>query len=495
MAETGARPTIVWFRNDLRLADNPALRAAAGGPVLAVYVLDDETPDLRRLGGASRWWLHGSLAALDAALAAKGGRLLFFRGSADAVIPALAAAANAQAVVWNRRYDEAERAQDARIKAQLKAAGVNATSFNSHLLNEPWEIESKAGAPLKVFGAYWRAALSKGPPPEPLPEPSTLAAAVPAELIGGPMALEALGLKPSHPNWATEMEVLWRPGEASAREALQAFLATAAKSYGDRRNRPDIQGTSRLSPHLRFGEIGPRQVWHAARHALESGRSTASEGDVDKFLSEIGWREFAHHLLFHFPALATRNFQPRFDAFPWRDSPDALEAWRRGLTGFPIVDAGMRQLWRTGWMHNRVRMVTASFLVKHLLIDWRRGEDWFWDTLLDACPANNPASWQWVAGSGADAAPYFRVFAPVLQGEKFDPSGDYVRAFVPELARLPAAYIHKPWEAPRQVLVQAGVALGQTYPLPIIKHEVGRERALAAFKSIAAERDTFADAS
>ncbi len=283
------------------------------------------------------------------------------------------------------------------------------------------------------------------------------------------------------------METCWTPGEAGAQDALAAFLDSKAKGYGERRNRPDIEGTSRLSPHLRFGEIGPRQVWSAARHGVESGQSVASESDIDKFLSEIGWREFSHHLLFQFPDLATKNFQSRFDAFPWRDDPAAFDAWKRGQTGFPIVDAGMRQLWRTGWMHNRVRMIVASFLVKHLLIDWRRGEEWFWDTLLDACPANNAASWQWVAGSGADAAPYFRVFAPVLQGEKFDPDGDYVRAFVPELARLPATYIHKPWESPHPIRARAGITLGETYPFPIIKHELGRERALAAFQSLSPE--------
>ncbi len=399
--DDAARPAIVWFRNDLRLADNPALSAAADRPCLAIYILDDSTPGLRRMGGASRWWLHHSLASLAADLKAKGGELTILRGAAEDIVMELATAVQARSVHWNRRYDAAERGQDERIKARLKAAGVDAISHNAALLHEPWEVASKSGGPLKVFSPYWRAALAKGPPPLPLPAPQRLVAApFPSGLHARPLPLEALGLTPTKPNWAAEMETSWKPGEAGAQEALAEFIDAKAKGYGDRRNRPDIEGTSRLSPHLRFGEIGPRQIWYAARHGVDSERSNASESDIDKFLSEIGWREFSHHLLFQFPELATKNFQSRFDAFPWRDDPEAFRAWTLGRTGYPIVDAGMRQLWRTGWMHNRVRMIVASFLVKHLLIDWRRGEEWFWDTLLDACPANNAASWQWVAGSG-----------------------------------------------------------------------------------------------
>ncbi len=487
-AGDAARPSIVWFRNDLRLADNPALSAAADGPCLTLYIVDDSTPGLRRMGGASRWWLHHSLQSLSDNLRAKGGELLILQGEAEELILDLAAAVRARGVHWSRRYDEAERGQDERIKTRLKAAGIPAVSHNAHLLHEPWEVVGKSGGPLKVFSPYWRAAQAKGPPPSPLPAPDRLVAApFPSGFGASSISLDALNLRPTKPNWAAEMETCWTPGEAGAQKALADFLDSKAKGYGERRNRPDIEATSRLSPHLRFGEIGPRQVWSAARHAVESGHGRASESDIDKFLSEIGWREFSHHLLFQFPKLATQNFQSRFDAFPWRDDPAAFEAWTKGRTGFPIVDAGMRQLWRTGWMHNRVRMIVASFLVKHLLIDWRRGEEWFWDTLVDACPANNAASWQWVAGSGADAAPYFRVFAPVLQGEKFDPNGDYVRAFVPELDRLPATYIHKPWEAPHPIRVRAGITLGETYPFPIIQHEAGRDRALAAFQSLSSE--------
>jgi deoxyribodipyrimidine photo-lyase len=291
-----------------------------------------------------------------------------------------------------------------------------------------------------------------------------------------------LRLRPTKPDWAGGLRAAWTPGEAGARAALQAFLSDRATTYPADRDRPALPATSRLSPHLRFGEISPRAVWHAARHAAATGEVDAAA--IDKFLSELGWRDFSWHLLFHNPDLATRNVDTRFDAFHWRDDPAGLAAWRRGQTGYPIVDAGMRELWTTGYMHNRVRMIAASFLIKHLLIDWRQGESWFQDTLCDADPASNPASWQWVAGSGADAAPYFRIFNPILQGEKFDAAGDYVRRWVPELARTPAAFIHKPWTAPRAMLDKAGVRLGVNYPAPIVDHAAARERALAAWRAI-----------
>jgi deoxyribodipyrimidine photo-lyase len=490
VAAPPAGPVIVWFRNDLRLADNPALThaAAAGGPVLAVYVHDDASAGLRPRGGASRWWLAGSLEALSAGLEAIGGRLHVFRGAASNIIPRLAEAVGASAVVWNRRYAAAERTLDTAIKAALKAQGVHAASFNANLLNEPWEVRSKAGTPIKVFTPFWRAARERGEPPAPSPAPKALRALSLPGVVGiDPVSIGSLDLRPRRPDWAREIAAIWTPGEAAARAALGRFLEVSAKGYGDNRNRPDKVSTSRLSPHLAFGEVSPRQVWHAARAAQESGLTNARAYDIDKFLSEVGWREFSYHLLDQFPALANANFQAKFEAFPWRDDPAALEAWRRGKTGYPIVDAGMRELWRTGWMHNRVRMIAASFLVKHLLIDWRKGEEWFWDTLLDADPANNAASWQWVAGSGADAAPYFRIFAPVLQGEKFDPNGDYVRRYVPEIAKLPNDVIHKPWMAPHPVLARAGIVLGRDYPQPIVIHEAARARALAAFKSISAE--------
>ncbi len=490
IAGPAGAPVIVWFRTDLRLADNPALAFAAksGQPVLPIYIHDAKPAALRPLGGASKWWLAMSLEALDASLKALGGGLVVVTGDAQPVIETLVTATGACAVVWNRRYGQAERAEDSRIKSLLASAGVHAQSFNSHLLHEPWQVASKAGTPIKVFTPFWRAARERGEPDAPTPAPKALTFHAFAGAAGvRPVAVEALDLKPTRPNWAREMAALWTPGEAGARRSLGRFLDGAVRGYGENRNRPDMASTSRLSPHLAFGEIGPRQIWHATKAAFESGQTPARAYDVDKFLSEVGWREFSYHLLYHFPDLPHRNFQPRFDAFPWRSDEAAFTAWTKGRTGYPIVDAGMRELWRTGWMHNRVRMVVASFLIKHLLIDWRKGEAWFWDTLLDADPANNAASWQWVAGSGADAAPYFRIFAPVLQGEKFDPNGDYVRTYVPELAKLPTAFIHKPWEAPHPVLARAGIELGRTYPHPIVAHESARDRALAAFKSISAE--------
>ncbi len=481
---------VLWFRNDLRLADNPALSAAlsTGQPILPIYVLDDETPGLRKLGGASRWWLHRSLEHLAQALKDCGNTLHLFKGPAEAVVLDIVQATNVSAVLWNRRYDEAERKLDAAIKERLKTAGLDAKSFNSHLLHEPWEVTSKAGTPMKVFTPFWRAARERGEPSPPLPAPVDIPPAMLPSATGfKPLRLADLALKPTSPNWAVQMESLWQPGEAGARHNLGLFLDSAIDGYGENRNRPDFRSTSRLSPHLRFGEISPRQIWASAKMAVDSGSSAGKPYDFDKFLAEVGWREFSYHLLYQFPQLASANFQARFDAFPWQNKTEYLTAWQQGRTGYPIVDAGMRELWRTGWMHNRVRMIVASFLIKHLMVDWRLGEDWFWDTLVDADPASNAASWQWVAGSGADAAPYYRIFAPVLQGEKFDPKGDYVRHFVPELAGLPNEVIHKPWEATHPVLARAGIRLGTHYPFPIVAHGEARDRALAAFKSLSTE--------
>lgn len=475
--------SLYWFRDDLRLGDNPALAAAvAHGPVLCLYVLD-EAQQRRQLGGASRWWLSRSLAALSSELQAKGGELVLMRGDPAEIIPAVASACAVSLVTWNRRYEAAAIALDTALKAELAGTGIKVESFNANLLNEPWEVTTTAGTPMKVFTPYWRAARAKGEPPAPRPAPRRIAALpLPAELKSRAVSLESLGLAPTEPDWAGGLREAWTPGEAGAKTALVDFLDGPINGYGTNRDRPDKPATSRLSPHLRFGEISPRRLWHAAQatgHA-ESGLSA----DFDKFLSEIGWREFSYHLLFHNPGLATANYNSRFDDFPWRSDDEALRAWQRGQTGYPIVDAGMRQLWTTGWMHNRVRMITASFLIKHLLIDWRAGEAWFWDTLVDADPANNPASWQWVAGSGADAAPYFRIFNPVTQGEKFDPKGAYVRRWVPEIAGLDDRDIHQPWKAGADRLEAAGITLGETYPKPIVALDFGRRRALDALATL-----------
>ncbi|MGD9923608.1 MAG: deoxyribodipyrimidine photo-lyase [Pseudorhodoplanes sp.] len=469
---------IVWFRDDLRLGDHPALTAAArAGTLTCLYLLDQDSAGLRAHGGASRWWLAQSLRALDANLRKLGQRLVLRRGKAADVIPSLAHECGATHVYWNRRYDRAGIAADEAVIAALKARGVTGGTFPGSLLVEPGKLLNKDGGPLRVFTPFWKRVLSLGDPRRPLPAPKRL----PPPLDIASSHLEDWHLEPTMPDWAGGLRATWTPGEAAARQRLADFLDTI-RGYADERDRPDRPSTSRLSPHLRFGEVSAGEVFHAARFAAEKG--DAPSRDIEKYLSELGWREFSYHLLHHFPDLATKNLQPRFDAFPWRSDDAALKAWQRGQTGYPIVDAGMRELWHTGWMHNRVRMVVASFLIKHLLIDWRLGEQWFWDTLVDADPANNTASWQWVAGSGADAAPYFRIFNPILQGERFDPNGDYVRQWVPEIAALPDRFIHKPWMATPLELAEAKVTLGKTYPAPMVDHDLARKRALAAFDRI-----------
>lgn len=477
-------PALVWFREDLRLADNPALAAAieSGAPVACLYLLDETSPEIRPLGGAARWWLSGSLAALAEALESRGGRLLVMRGAAREAIPEAVSALGASAVFWNRRYG-AEREIDAALKASLKADGIKATSFNARLLCEPGEVRTKTGGSYRVFTPFKNACVALDPPPRPLPAPGRIPAAeIPAALADRALAIADLALEPTAPDWAGGLRATFTRGEAGARARLAAFVDGPLAGYAERRNRPDVDSTSMLSPHLRFGEISPRQIVHAALHARDSG--SVGGDDYDTLRAELAWRDFSHQLLFETPDMARTNLQRAFDAFPWREDEAALVAWQRGRTGYPLVDAGMRQLWTTGFMHNRVRMVVASFLVKHLLIDWRRGEDWFWDTLCDADAANNAASWQWVAGSGMDAAPYYRIFNPVIQGTRFDPKGDYVRRYVPELARLPSRFLHAPWEAPRNVLEEAGIRLGETYPLPIVVHEKARDRALEALATM-----------
>jgi deoxyribodipyrimidine photo-lyase len=478
MAAKTTAPCIVWFRDDLRLSDHSALHEAArtGSPVICLYALDETLPSpARPLGGAARWWLAQSLRALQASLDAIGAPLILRKGPAAKIVIELARESGATAVFWNEIAQAPEQAVADRVAAGLAAIGVASHRFPSDLLATPARIRNKEGRGLRVFTPFWKRVQALGAPPEPLPAPRALKA------VSGIASdrLEDWGLEPSRPDWAGGLRETWNPGEKSARARLAKFLKTGLAGYSGDRDRPDRAGTSGLSPHLRFGEISPRQIWHAARFAADE--RPALSGDAEKFLSELGWREFCRHLLCDVPELASRNLQPQFDAFPWRRDAKALSAWQRGRTGYPIVDAGMRELWHTGVMHNRVRMVVASFLAKHLLIDWREGEAWFWDTLVDADPGSNPANWQWVAGSGADAAPYFRVFNPILQGEKFDPDGGYVRRWVPELARLPDQLIHQPWSAPPLELAAAGVELGKDYPRPIIDHKVGRERALAAY--------------
>jgi deoxyribodipyrimidine photo-lyase len=466
----------MWFRDDLRLEDNPALStaAASGRPVVCLYLHDEESPGVRRLGGAARWWLAGSLAALGTALAQRGSRLVLRRGAAVEVVPSLAVEVGASTVMFNRRYDPSGIAADRAAEAELAQRGIAVESFQASLLYEPGVVHGRAGQPFRTFASFVRAAGAQGEPRAPLKAPARF---MPGK--GSGERLEDWRLEPRAPDWAGGLRETWIRGEAAAQARLAAFIDEGLAGYAAGRDRPDFDATGRLSPHLRFGEISPFQVWHAVRHAFET--SHGKQLDIGKFLSELRWREFCWHLLFHYPKLNRHNLQTRFDAFPWRSDAAGLTAWQHGQTGYPIVDAGMRQLWRTGWMHNRVRMVVASFLTKHLLIDWRAGEAWFWDTLVDADAASNPANWQWVAGSGADAAPYFRIFNPVLQGQKFDPLGTYVRRYVPEIAPLQDILIHEPWVAPGSALAQAGIKLGTTYPKPIVDHATARSRALAAF--------------
>jgi deoxyribodipyrimidine photo-lyase len=468
--------TLVWFRQDLRLKDNPALfEAARNGKVLPVYILEDpvQVGDSHPLGDASRWWLHHSLKALSESL----GGLVLLRGDARLLIPKLAREAGAGAVYWNRCYEPQAIERDSQIKADLKAARHEVKSFKASLLFEPWELETKTGSPFKVYSPFWRAALLN-PVAEPLPEPENLETAGFCESDH----LEDWSLLPAHPNWAAGFETVWRPGEQGADRRLDGFLAEGLEGYGALRNRPDLPNVSRLSPHLHFGEISPRQIWHRTREYVQTRDRIGN--DADKFLSEIGWREFSHHLLYHFPALPSQNWRPAFDAYPWRDSPQDLKAWQQGQTGYPIVDAGMRELWQTGYMHNRVRMIAASFLVKHLRQHWHHGEAWFRNTLVDADLANNSASWQWVTGSGADAAPYFRIFNPMSQGAKFDPEGSYVRKWLPELKHLDTAHLHAPFNAPDVVLERAGITLGKTYPKPIVEHFAARAAALSGYGAV-----------
>lgn len=478
--------SLVWFRRDLRLAGNPALQAALarGQPIVPVFILDDADAGAWAPGAASRWWLHGSLEQLSAALNKMGSRLVLRRGPAQSVLESLTEETRAGAVFWNRCYEPSATRRDARIKAALSRRAV-VQSYNAALLCEPWTLANRQGAPYRVFTPFRRALFAGEPGERPADAPKSIPA--PAIFPAGD-DLASWRLRPETPDWAGGLRQMWQPGERAASERLSAFLDGPLTAYHEKRDFPAIDGTSRLSPHLHFGEIGPHQVIQAVRTRAVALTGNPLPQWADTFLAEIAWREFSHHLLFHFPELPTAPLRAEFASFPWEDDPRALSAWQRGRTGYPIVDAGMRQLWTTGWMHNRVRMIVASFLVKDLLQPWRLGADWFWDTLADADLANNAANWQWVAGCGADAAPYFRIFNPALQGAKFDPGGHYVRRWVPELARLPDKLIHTPWAARPIDLADAGITPGKTYPLPIVDHAHARIRALSAFGRIQEDR-------
>jgi deoxyribodipyrimidine photo-lyase len=472
---------IAWFRRDLRLADNPALAAACerAQRVIALYVHDPDAEGEWCPGAASNWWLHHSLGQLDASLRAKGSALVIRRGPALDALLSLARETGATQVYWNRLYDPALVARDSRVKGALREAGIACESFNSALFFEPWEVRTGQGGPYRVFTPFWKACrvrldmqLAPLPAPERIDGPAVSPASVP---------LAELRLRPAIA-WDAGLKAAWQPGERGALERLEWFARSALDRYEAGRNRPDQDWVSRLSPFLHFGEIGPRQCLAATRNALVDAPSAGHS--TESFLRELVWREFAHHLLHHFPSTTNAPLDPRFEGFPWEPNETFLRAWQRGRTGYPIVDAGMRELWTTGWMHNRVRMVVASLLTKNLRQHWLEGARWFWDTLVDADLANNTFGWQWTSGCGADAAPYFRIFNPVLQAERYDPERSYIRRWVPELARLPDSYIHRPWQAPDATLAAAGVRLGVDYPRPVVDLPASRQAALDAYARI-----------
>lgn len=460
-------PVILWFRNDLRLHDNPALRAAAdaGRPVIPVYLKESPATGFRPRGAASNWWLHHALHDLAENLSNKGSRLILLDGGDPLeTFSSLLKQTGAGEIWWNRRYDPLGVKVDTALKKKLPAK-----SFRGNLLFEPHEVETQSGDFYKVYTPFFKAVCAKGPPQEPLPEPRELPApdAWPAS-----KDLEDWNLLPSIP-WDAGFHDAWDPTASGARRQAKSFLAEAAGEYKKQRDFPARPSTSRVSPYLHFGQISSRALWHDAREAEDSGDVSGS--GVEAWLRQLVWRDFATHLLFHQPQLETKPMQAKFAGFPWESNKQAFRVWSRGQTGYPIVDAGMRELWATGWMHNRVRMITASFLVKDLLLHWREGEAWFWDTLVDADPANNIFGWQWTAGCGADAAPYFRIFNPILQSKKFDPDGAYIRKWVPELRDMDSQDIHAPWESKNPP---------KNYPPPMVDHAKARDRALEALSSL-----------
>ncbi len=465
-----ASATLVWFRHDLRLHDRPELLAAAAlGPVVPVYVhAPDEDGDWAP-GAASRYWLHRALQDVSEQLRARGSRLIVRAGASARELAQVTAETAARRVVWSRSWSPAAAARDEAVAAMLRASGAEVVIEPANLLVPPDGVSTAAGEPYRVFTPFWRRCQEELAIAPPRPAPLRLP---PPDRWPRSLELHSLGLEPQ-PDWAGGIRAAWLCSELGGRAALADFLDTALDGYGADRDRPDRPGTSRLSPYLHFGQLSVREVWHALAGAMGEG--------PERFRAELGWREFAHHLLHHFPHTVDQPLQPRFAKFPWQPDEALLVAWQRGQTGYPMVDAAMRELWVTGWMHNRARMLVASFLIKHLLQPWQSGARWFWDTLVDADLANNTLGWQWTAGCGADAAPFFRIFNPLAQGPKFDPEGAYVRRWLPALEQLPTRFIHAPWTATEAVLRSARVRLGENYPWPIVDHGQARAAALAAF--------------
>ena len=478
-----ASTTVLWYRQDLRVSDHDALLDACDrGPVVPVFVWNPDTEGAWAPGGASRWWLDRSLRALEAELVRRGSRLVVRTGDAAAELQAVARECGARRVACSRRFEPAAMQDEERVHEALERAGIAFDRVGANLLYDPFEIRSGSGTPYKVFTPFWKMCRSRGEPDRPRAAPERIPA--PAKWPTG-VPVDALGLAPTIP-WAGGLAEAWIPGEVGGRARLAAFVAAPIGHYAGQRDIPGIAGTSMLSAHLHFGEVSPREAWHAAGDAMR-GRGADFAANAEKFRAELGWREFGAHVLANSPRTSDDPLRMEFRRFPWRMDAAKLRAWQRGRTGYPFVDAGMRELWHTGWMHNRVRMVVASFLVKHLLMDWMHGARWFWDTLVDADLASNTLGWQWAGGCGADAAPYFRIFNPVTQGEKFDPTGAYIRRWVPELASVPDEYLHAPWEAPPLALSMSGVTLGVDYPHPIVDHVQARADALAALQTISAK--------
>lgn len=465
-----SKKAIFWFRNDLRLADNPALVAAAEyGEIIPVYILDDETAGQWKIGGASRWWLHHSLQSLSNDISKHHSGLIIRCGESQKILDELLEKTDASAIFWNRRYEPWGIEQDKTIKQTFKDRGLTVESSNGSLLFEPWEVSTKSGEYYKVFTPFWKQCRQLPPPSTPLAVPQFTK----NDYSSLSESLDEILPLPTKPDWAGGLRDTWQTGEKAAQERLDEFLNNAIADYANGRDFPMRESTSCLSPYLHFGEISPRQIWHAVAHLQDEG--SVSEKNASKFLAELGWREFSYNLLYHFPELPESPFRPEFSKFPWHENSEALERWQKGQTGYPIVDAGMRELWHTGIMHNRIRMVVASFLTKHLLLPWQEGAKWFWDTLVDADLASNSASWQWVAGCGADAAPYFRIFNPIIQGKKFDPDAGYIRKWVPEVAHLPDNLIYTPWEYDEPI---------KGYPSPLVDHDTARKRALTAYDEV-----------
>jgi deoxyribodipyrimidine photo-lyase len=467
---------VVWFRRDLRLTDNPALCHAVehADRVVCLYIHSPQEEGRWRAGGASRWWLHHSLQALQKQIKESRGTLVLRSGPALAALKALILETNAELLTWNRLFEPLLDERDAQIETTLGKAGIECVQFNGSLLFDPADVATKSGTPFRVYTPFWRHCTQRlGEITRPAAAPQR----IPAVLHVHSESLDGWKLLTGRA-WEGRLSQHWTPGEHSAHATLSKFTESAIDRYSQGRDRPDIEGTSRLSPHLHFGEIGPRQILAAIENRTGKNAST------QRYLSQIGWREFAHHLLVHFPHTPEEPLDPRFSLYPWTRSTSALKAWQRGNTGIPLVDAGMRELWHTGWMHNRVRMIVASLLTKNLRLNWVKGAHWFWDTLVDADLANNTLGWQWVAGCGADASPYFRIFNPVLQAKRFDLQREYIRHWVPELAALSNRWIHHPWAAPAEELAKAGVRLGKTYPRPIVDLKKSRTQALDGYSRI-----------